>query len=54
MVDTNKFSLAKLRYAVSELEGYSFVDGKNNFDGKDILGEFFEGIIREGFKQTKG
>ena len=22
--------------------------------GKDILGDFFEGIIREGFKQTKG
>jgi len=54
VVDTNKFSLEKLRYTVSELERYSFVDGKNSFDGKDILGEFFEGIIREGFKQTKG
>jgi len=54
VVDTNKFSLAKLRYTVSELERYSFVDGKNSFDGKDILGDFFEGIIREGFKQTKG
>jgi len=53
VVDTNKFSLEKLRYTVSELERYSFVDGKNSFDGKDILGEFFEGIIREGFKQTK-
>ena len=30
------------------------MDGKNSFDGKDILGDFFEGIIREGFKQTKG
>jgi len=54
VVDTNKFSLEKLRYTVSELERYSFVDGKNSFDGKDILGEFFEGIIRERFKQTKG
>jgi type I restriction enzyme M protein len=54
VIDTNKFSLAKLRYTVSELERYSFVDGKNSFDGKDILGDFFEGIIREGFKQTKG
>ena len=31
-----------------------YVDGKNSFNGKDILGDFFEGIIREGFKQTKG
>jgi len=34
VVDTNKFSLEKLRYTVSELERYSFVDGKNSFDGK--------------------
>jgi len=54
VVDENKFSLNKLKYAVSELERFSFVDGKNSFDGKDILGDFFEGIIREGFKQTKG
>ncbi len=54
VIDENKFSLAKLKYAVSELERFSFVDGKNSFNGKDILGDFFEGIIREGFKQTKG
>lgn len=54
IIDENKFSLAKLKYTVSELERFSFVDGKNSFDGKDILGDFFEGIIREGFKQTKG
>ena len=54
VIDENKFSLAKLKYAVTELEKYSFVDGKNNFDGKDILGDFFEGIIRTGFKQSKG
>jgi type I restriction enzyme M protein len=54
VVDENKFSLNKLKYAVSELERFSFVDGKNSFDGKDVLGDFFEGIIREGFKQTKG
>jgi len=42
VVDTNKFSLEKLRYTVSELERYSFVDGKNSFDGKDILGEFLK------------
>lgn len=54
VIDENKFSLSKLKYAVFELEKYSFVDGKNSFNGKDILGDFFEGIIREGFKQTKG
>jgi type I restriction enzyme M protein len=54
VIDENKFSLSKLKYTVLELEKYSFVDGKNSFDGKDILGDFFEGIIREGFKQTKG
>ena len=37
-----------------ELEGLSFVDGKNSFSGKDILGDFFEGIIRNGFQQSKG
>ncbi len=54
VIDENKFSLNKLKYTVAQLERYSFVDGKNSFDGKDILGDFFEGIIREGFKQTKG
>lgn len=54
VVDTNKFSLAKVKYTVQSLEKYSFVDGKNSLSGKDILGDFFEGIIRTGFKQTKG
>jgi len=54
VIDENKFSLNKLKYTVAELERFSFVDGKNSFTGKDILGDFFEGIIREGFKQTKG
>jgi len=54
VVDENKFSPNKLKYTVAELERFSFVDGKNSLDGKDILGDFFESIIREGFKQTKG
>lgn len=54
VIDENKFSLNKLKFTVTELEKYSFVDGKNSFNGKDILGDFFEGIIREGFKQSKG
>lgn len=54
VVDTKKFSLSKLKYTIQQLEPLSFVDGKNSYEGKDILGDFFEGIIREGFKQTKG
>lgn len=54
VVDTNKFSLAKVKYTVQSLEKFSFVDGKNSLSGKDILGDFFEGIIRDGFKQSKG
>ena len=54
VIDSKKFSLSKLKYAVQRLEGLSFVDGKNSLNGKDILGEFFEGIIRDGFKQNKG
>lgn len=54
VIDTKKFSLSKLKYTVQKLEGLSFVDGKNSLDGKDILGDFFEGIIRDGFKQSKG
>lgn len=54
VIDRNKFSLSKLKYAVQKLESLSFVDGKNSLDGKDILGEFFEGIVRTGFKQSAG
>ena len=54
VVDTNKFSFEKVKYTVQAIERFSFIDGKNSLSGKDILGEFFEGIIREGFKQTKG
>lgn len=54
VIDSKKFSLPKLKYAVQKLESLSFVDGKNSLSGKDILGEFFEGIIRNGFKQSKG
>lgn len=54
VIDSKKFSLSKLKYAVQRMEGLSFVDGKNSLSGKDILGNFFEGIIRSGFKQSKG
>lgn len=54
VIDKRKFSLIKLKHAVSKLEQFSFVDGKNSFSGKDLLGNFFEGIVREGFRQSKG
>lgn len=54
VIDSKKFSLSKLKYAVQRMEGLSFVDGKNSLSGKDILGDFFEGIIHSGFKQSKG
>ena len=54
VVNKEKFSLSKLLFTVQQLEKYSFVDGKNSLTGKDILGDFFEQIQREGFKQTKG
>ncbi|MBQ5153292.1 N-6 DNA methylase [Macrococcoides caseolyticum] len=54
VIESKRFSLSKLKYTVQQLEKYSFVDGKNSISGKDILGDFFEGIIRNGFKQSKG
>lgn len=54
IINRNKFPLNKLVYAVQELESYSFLEGRNAMNGKDILGNFFEGITRDGFKQTKG
>jgi type I restriction enzyme M protein len=54
VINEEKFPLNKLLYTVQTLEDYSFVEGKSSLDGRDILGEFFEGIIRDGFKQTKG
>jgi type I restriction enzyme M protein len=54
VINQQKFDLSKLVYTVQRFEDYSFVDGKSTLDGKDILGDFFEQIQREGFKQTKG
>lgn len=54
IVNREKFPLAKLVFAVGQIEKYSFVDGKNSLDGRDLLGDFFEQIQRDGFKQSKG
>ncbi|WP_318434733.1 restriction endonuclease subunit M [Photobacterium leiognathi] len=54
IINRNKFPLNKLVYTVQTLENYSFLEGRSSLDGKDILGDFFESITRDGFKQNKG
>lgn len=54
VVNRNKFPLNKLIYTVQSLENFSFLEGRSSLDGKDILGDFFESITRDGFKQNKG
>lgn len=53
VVERKKFSLAKLKYTVWELEKFSFVEWKNSVSWKDILWDFFEAIISTWFKQSK-
>ena len=54
VINEEKFPLSKLIYTVQELEDISLIEGQNSVDGTDILGDFFESITRDGFKQTKG
>ena len=54
VINRNRFPLNKLIYTVQSLENFSFLEGRNSLDGKDILGDFFESITRDGFKQNKG
>lgn len=54
VINRNKFPLNKLIYTVQSLEFFSFLEGRSSLDGKDILGDFFESITRDGFKQNKG
>lgn len=54
VINRNKFPLNKLIYTVQALEVFSFLEGRSSLDGKDILGDFFESITRDGFKQNKG
>ncbi len=54
IINTNKFPLNKLLYTVQALESFSFLEGRSSLGGKDILGDFFETITRDGFKQNKG
>jgi type I restriction enzyme M protein len=54
VINRSKFPLNKLVYTVQALERFSFLEGRNSLDGTDILGDFFESITRDGFKQNKG
>ena len=54
VINEEKFPLSKLIYTVQQLEDISLIEGRNQVDGTDILGDFFESITRDGFKQTKG
>ena len=54
VINEEKFPLSKLAFCVQELEQISFFKARNSLDGKDLLGDFFESITRDGFKQTKG
>jgi len=54
VIDRNKFPLNKLVYTITALENFSLIEGRNSLDNTDILGDFFERITREGFKQDRG
>ena len=52
-IDREKISANKVAYVVEQLQGISLTKNENKDNG-DLLGEFFEGIVSEGFKQDKG
>lgn len=53
VIDTKSFSLSKLKQVVQTIEGFSFINCRSCVNG-DILGSFFEKIIQDDFKQSKG
>lgn len=50
-INENRFPPNKVAYVVEQLEGISIIE--NTFQD-DVLGAFFESIVRTGFKQEKG
>ncbi len=50
-IDKEQFSANKVAYVMEKLEGISITE--NKFED-DVLGAFFEAIVRTGFKQEKG
>lgn len=45
---------AQVRFAIERLEPYDFTGLAAREGQPDIIGDFFEGVMRTGFKQTKG
>lgn len=54
VVNLDKFNMNKLILTVKEFQGISLLGGRDQLDGKDLLGDFFEQITRTGFSQNKG
>lgn len=52
-IDREKISENKVAYVVEQIQNISLLENENKDDG-DLLGDFFEGIVSEGFKQDKG
>lgn len=52
-LDVEKVSPGKIAYVVEKLQAISLTENEAAGEG-DLLGEFFEGIARSGFKQSKG
>lgn len=51
-IDFKEFSVSLTAKCVEQLQSISF--HKNRYKNVDILGEFYEMVIRDAFKQTKG
>lgn len=51
-IDFKEFSISLTAKCVEQLQSISF--HKNRYKNVDILGEFYEMVIRDAFKQTKG
>lgn len=51
-IDFKEFSVSLTAKCVEQLQSVSF--HKNRYKNVDILGEFYEMVIRDAFKQTKG
>jgi type I restriction enzyme M protein len=52
-IDREKISASKVAHVVGQLQGISLRENRYASDA-DILGDFFEGIVSDGFKQDKG
>ena len=54
IISRNEISEDKFLYAVNRIEGLHLTRIAETPGSRDILGDFFEGIMRAGFKQSKG